>query len=215
VWNASNAAFFINTIAKSGGLAGVASFTSETKRHGLSRSRTVAAHAVVAVLGQLGFALSLTVAIVVLVGSGNFTRIEAIAAVVFGVYTIALTVSVGAGFRSRRLLRWIHAAPTPAERWTGRRLGREVPEYDTDPAQADELFDALQILRRRPRALAATLAHAVLVEMIAVAMLWAVLHAVGATSGRRSLWWRTRPRWCSSSLVSCRVGWVSWRHRWV
>lgn len=183
LWNGSNAAFFVNTVAKSGGLAGVASFSGEAKRHGLSHSRTVAAYVVVAVLGQLGFAMSLMVAIVVLVGAGNFTGIEAIAAIVFGVYTIVLTVSVVAGFRSRRLLRWIHAAPTRAMRWIGARFGRVPSDHPVDTTQADELFEALQLLRRRPLSLTITFVHAVLVEVIAVAMLWAVLQAVGANAG--------------------------------
>ena len=182
-WTASNAAFFVNTVAKSGGLAGVAAFTSAAKRHGLSRSRTIAAYVVVAVLGQLGFALSLVAAIVALVGSGNFTRIDAIAAVVFGVYTIVITVSVVAGFRSRRLLRWIHALPTRTKRRVLRRFGRDPGGGSIDTAEADELFDALQVLRRTPQALSTTMAHAVLVEVIAVAMLWATLHAVGAGVG--------------------------------
>lgn len=180
VWNGSNAAFFVNTIAKSGGLAGVTAFTAAASRHRLSRSRTIAAYVVVAVLGQLGFALSLIVSIVVLAGSGHFTRIEMIASVVFGLYTIVLTVSVAAGFRSRRLLRSIHALPTRIKHSVRRISDSDPSVAAVDTTEPDELFDALQLLRQDPRALTVTFLHAILVEVLAVAMLWATLHAVGA-----------------------------------
>lgn len=183
LWRTTNAAFFINTIAKSGGLAGVTAFTSAAARHGQSRARTVAAYVVVAVLSQLGFAASLVAAIVVLVRSGGLTTADLIGSTIFGIYTVILTTAVFAAFRSRRLLRRLHALPGRIKRAGLRLIGRPPAETEVDTTEADELYDAMQLLRANPRALGPTILHALGVEVLGVALLWATLHAVGASVG--------------------------------
>lgn len=179
LWRTTNAAFFINAVAKSGGLAGVVAFTATSGRHGQARSTTVAAYLVVTVLVQLGFAASLLAALVVLSSGGHLTSTEVIASVVFGAYTVMLTASIAAAFSSRSALRVIHATPSRLARL----VRRDRPVVIVDHAAADALFDALQTLRGSPRLLARTVIHALGAQLIAVAMLWTTLHAVGADVG--------------------------------
>lgn len=179
VWGATNAAFFVNAVAKSGGLAGVVAFTSTSKRHRQPRSTTIAAYLVVTVLVQWGFALSLLAALIVLNTGGRVTTTEVVASLVFGMYTLGLAVAVGAAFHSRRTLRLVHALPVRVVRVV--RRDRSAPPVDHQAA--DALFDSLQSLRRSPRLVVGTVGHAIGVQVIEVAMLWTTLRAVGADVG--------------------------------
>jgi uncharacterized protein (TIRG00374 family) len=54
---------------------------------------------------------------------------------------------------------------------------------ERDTVAADDLFDALALVRARPAASGPALAHALLVEVLGVAMLWSVMEAVGLRFG--------------------------------
>ena len=183
LWRSSNAAFFINTIARSGGLAGVMAFTPAAERHGQSRPRTMAAYVVVTILSQLSFAVSLMAAVVVLVRAGNLTRIDLVGSIVFGVYTLILGATVVAAIRSRSTLRRFQSAPIIAKRQLLKVLRRPVSSSTIDTIAADDFYDAVQLFRREPRLLVWPAAHALLVEALGIALLWSVLRSVGGNIG--------------------------------
>lgn len=169
----SCAAFFFNMVTKSGGMAGLAPFVADARRRGQGRGPTVAGYVLASVLGELAFALTLAAALVIVAADGRLTRGEMIAGAAFAVLLAARLGAVVAALRSRDAIRRLYGWP--------RRLVAAVrrrPPRPTDPAPADELHDALGLLRRRPRALAPAVGHALAVEVLGIAMLAAALAAV-------------------------------------
>ena len=170
------AAGFMNAVVKSGAMAGLAPMLSESRRQGRSRAATVAGYVLVNVLGHLAFAVTLTIGLVALFLDGRFTRVDAIAAVVFVVFTSVQMIVIGAAVRSREVLRRLYRLPDHV----ARRLRRQDPSTTNDRSreQADELFDSVQLLRDQPRLAAPAAFHALLVEAIGIGELWCVLRAL-------------------------------------
>lgn len=168
-------ATFLNTVTKSGGMAGLVLFTAEGRRRRLSRGPVVAAYVLASVVSELGFALVLVVALVVVTADGRLSGPEVAASIAFALY---LTVRLGlvvVAVRSRTALRRLYALP-------GRVLARlrRRPAPVADPTAADELADAAALLRTDPARCLPALGFAVGLELLGVAMLWAVLEALGA-----------------------------------
>ncbi len=167
---------FLNLVAKSGGMAGLAVFVADGRRRGRARGAIVAAYMLVVVVGELAFAATLAVAIVVVSIDGHLTRGELVASAVFAVYLMARLTLVAAAARSRESVRRIYAIP---RRWIAQVRRREAPVDEDQNESADELFEAITMLRTVPRAVGPVFLHALLVEVIGVAMLWTVLHSLG------------------------------------
>lgn len=183
---AAAAVGFMNLVAKSGGMAGLAPMIGVSQRRGRSRGGTIAAYLLVNVLGHLAFAVMLAVSIAMLVADGRFTTVDTLAVVVFTVLTGIQLLLVITATRSRSLLRRLHSLPQRTVARVTRPLRRRsaagsgTPEGTAaDHSQADELFDAVQLLRQHPRRAVPAFAHALLVELIGITQLWCVLEAVG------------------------------------
>lgn len=169
------AAHFLNLISKSGGLAGLTVFLADARRRSRPRGPTAAAYLLAAVLGELAFAGLLTVAIILIAVDGRLTAAESIAVSVFAATALLRITAVIAALRSRTVLRWLLAAP--------RRLQAVVLRRDRPPPNhqpADELYDAVSLLRSQPMAALPAVLHAITTEVIGVTMLWVVLGAVHA-----------------------------------
>jgi uncharacterized protein (TIRG00374 family) len=171
---------FLNLVTKSGGMAGLAAFTSAARRRGQRRGPVVAAYMIVAVLDMLAFGLVLAAALVVLAASGRFGTSDAVAAAVFVVYLSVTVGSVVAAFRSRASIRAVFALPHRIGARARRALGRPSSEPRDHHERADELYDSIEELRRHRRGLWAPALAALAVDLLGIAQLWAVLHAVGA-----------------------------------
>jgi uncharacterized membrane protein YbhN (UPF0104 family) len=170
----SLAATFMNQVTKSGGMAGLTMLVADGDRRRLGRAPVVAAYALVAVLTELAFAAALVAALLVGWLGGHLTGPELIGSVVFAVYLAARVLLIGIAATSRARLRRIYSLPRRV--WASVR--RTMPP-EPDTRSADELYDALAILRGQPlRALPAA-GHALAVEAIGVVELWAVIAAVG------------------------------------
>jgi uncharacterized protein (TIRG00374 family) len=160
-----------NIVAKTGGMAAVAVYRDEARRSNHSPSRVVGGVMLTVVLGDLAFAAVLLCSLVVLAANGRFTTGDAIAAGVFAVYLGIVVGAVVAAARSRSAIRQLFAIPA------------RVRRHQPDPTHADELFDAIQQVRRQPRATLPTIAWMLSIEAIGVLLLWECLRAYGQHTG--------------------------------
>ncbi len=172
------AAHFLNLVTKSGAMAGLVVFDRLGRRRGQPRGRVAAAYLLAGLLGELAFVAVLAVGLTVVGVDGRLTGAEAVAGAVFAVY-LALRLAVLAGaLGSRARVRRLVAAPY---RWRARILRRDpAGEAAAAEARADELHDAVLLLRRSPGAVLPAAAAAGAVEAAGIALLWTVLAAVGA-----------------------------------
>jgi uncharacterized protein (TIRG00374 family) len=136
----------------------------------------VAAYVLVVVLGELAFAVTLLAAIVVVAADGHLSRDEVVATAVFVAYFAGRLALLVAATRSRQAIRRLYALP---RRLAARLRAISAPASEHATSAADDLFDALALVRARPLASAPALVHALLVEVLGVAMLWSVMRAVG------------------------------------
>ncbi len=179
----ATAGLFLNTVAKSGGMGGLAVLLREGGRRGWPRGQVITGYLLAHVLGQAAFAATLAAALVVVMIDGKFNRGEALATAAFGVYLASQVVLAVAALRSRSALRTLYALPARVKArmrlWTGR--GADAA---SDSAQAaDELYDAVSWLRDDLRVIGRPVLHALVVEAVGVATIWAVLLALGAGKG--------------------------------
>lgn len=178
------AAGFFNLVAKSGAMAGLAPLLQASARRQKSRGATVAAYLLVNVLGHLAFAAVLAGSLVVMATDGRFSRVDAVAATLFAITTLAQVALVVAAVRSQSTLRRLYRFASQVSRWaTPWKRAHRVPAATSDAAPdttaADELFDAVQLLRQQPRLAVPSIAHAFGVEIIGVGQLWCILVALG------------------------------------
>lgn len=168
---------FLNLVTKSGGMAGMATFLANGRRRGHGRGPVVAAYLLVAVLLEMAFATVLIAALVLVWVDGRLTRSEVIASVVFTVYLAVRVTLLIVAMRSRSTLRRLYQLPR-------RVIVRVLPNSKTrepdDHRGADEMYDAMAIIRKRPKMAAVALGHAIALEALGTFELWMVMISVGA-----------------------------------
>jgi uncharacterized membrane protein YbhN (UPF0104 family) len=157
----------INIVAKSGGMAGSAVYREEARRNRQPPGLAMGGYILAVVLGDVSFALVLLGGLGVLVADGRFTTGDAIATAVFAVYLMVITAAVVASARSRAAIRALHAIPA--------RVLRRAPDH----TGADELFDAIQQVRRRPVTVLPALGWMLLLEVLGISIIWCCLAAYG------------------------------------
>lgn len=174
---------FVNMVSKSGGMGGLALYLADGRRRSQSRAMVVTAYVLAALLGHVAFGALLVGALITLWVDGRLTGAELGAAAVFVVYIGVQAAIVLAAVRSKAALRTIHALPSRffarLRRLAGRPRAPSPPSHD----EADELYDAVHLLGRRPKAMIAPAICALLVEILGVLTIWAVLRAFGQTVG--------------------------------
>lgn len=72
-------AYFVNVVAPSGGVGGIAVFASEAKRKGISRARVMVATAVVVLMDYIGFMIMLGLGLIVLWRRSSISSTELVA----------------------------------------------------------------------------------------------------------------------------------------
>lgn len=157
----------LNIVAKSGGMAGSAVYREEARRSGQAPGLATGGYILAVVLGDVSFAFVLLASIGLLVSGGRFTNGDAVATAVFALYLAVVVSAVVASARSRRAIRSLHALPA--------RILRREPDH----TGADELFDAIQQIRRRPVAVLPALGWMVLLELLGILIVWSCLAAYG------------------------------------
>ncbi len=177
------AGYVLNTLASAGGVAGVAVHLQEAGRRRQPRGPVTAAYLLCGLLGHIAFALLLAAGLVIVWVDARLTLTEALASAVFAVYTAGYAALVVTAAVSRPALRALYALPGRLTAAARRLARRPATTPLTASAAADELYDAIRLLRRRPAALVRPAAHALVVEVLGVAMLWAALRAFGQHAG--------------------------------
>jgi uncharacterized membrane protein YbhN (UPF0104 family) len=157
----------LNIVAKSGGMAGSTVYREEARRSHQPPGLATGGYILAVVLGDASFALVLVASLGVLVSDGRFTAGDAAAAGAFTVYLAILVSAVVASARSRGAIRTLHAIPA--------RLRRREPDH----TGADELFDAIQQVRRRPAAVLPALGWMLLLELLGIGIVWSCLASYG------------------------------------
>ena len=165
----------LNLVVKSGGMAGLTAFLTEGRRRQVSRGKIIAAYVLVTTLLEVAFAALLILVIGVVVAGGRITAPEAIACAVFAVYLAIRVAILVVAWRSRETLRAVFTWPSRVWAWLTR---HPLPQFSHE--SADELFEALQIVRAAPKRALPTTGHALLVDVIGVIELWAVCRSIGA-----------------------------------
>jgi uncharacterized protein (TIRG00374 family) len=172
----------LNIVAKSGGIAGLSAYRREAQRAGQPGYRVTAGSMLVVVMNDLAFALLLIAALCVLILDGQFSTADAIAAVVFAGYFALVLAAVGSAIRSRSSVRWVYGLPDRVRSRVYQLVHRaHTPSHSHDAA--DELFDSLQLVRRRRSAMLPALAGALAIEAVSVAIVWVSLRAFGIRVG--------------------------------
>lgn len=161
----------VNIVTKSGGMAGLAVYRDEARRSGAPPTRVLGGYLLAVVLGDVAFALTLVVAMAVLVIDGRFTTGDALALAAVVCYFGIVGSVVVASMRSRTAIRRLHAIPA--------RVRRRPPDHRA----ADDLYDAVAEVRRRPWRIVVPLGRMLLIEILGVTMVWCALRAYGVHAG--------------------------------
>lgn len=178
-----NAAYALNLVVKSSGLAGVVVFTRRARARGEPHGRAVAGYLLATVLNHFAFAAVLLAALATLLLAGRFTAIDAAASAVFGVYLGFHIVLIVAAARSRSLVRAVYAAPRRALDRLRRALRLARRPVREPSAHADELFDAIALIRTRPLRSLPVAGWAISVDLVHVLWVYAAVQAVGGGAG--------------------------------
>ncbi|MDQ4103598.1 MAG: flippase-like domain-containing protein, partial [Actinomycetota bacterium] len=141
---------------------------------GLPIAKVSGAYVVAGAMADVAFAVTLAAGIAVVWVDGLLTRPELIAVLIFLITLVAKVVALFAAVRSREQLRRLWTLPARA---MDRLLRRPVHEHEV--TGADELYDAIAQLRRRPLAMLPAVGCAIAIDLLGVVMLWAALAAVG------------------------------------
>mgnify|MGYP000692800315 CR=1 FL=1 len=178
-----NAAYALNLVVKSSGLAGVVVFTRRARARGEPHGPAVAGYLLATVLNHAAFAVVLVAALVTLVLAGRFTAIDAAASGVFAVYLAAHVVLTVAAVRSRSLVRAVYAAPARVLDWARHAILRRRGSREPGHERADELHAAIALIRKRPRRSVPVAGWALSVDLVHVLWVYAALQAVGGGAG--------------------------------
>jgi uncharacterized protein (TIRG00374 family) len=171
-------AHFLNLTTKSAGVAGLAGFRAEGRRAGLPENSVTAGYVLGAMLTEWAFVVALLASLVVLAIDGHLTATDLVGVGIFVLYAGSRILILVSATRDRDLLRSLMRLPVRF--WASVRRRSPCEGFARSNAAADELFDSLQLVRGRCGALMPAVAHALATEVIAAAILWSCLRAVGA-----------------------------------
>lgn len=179
-----SAAYAVNLVVKSSGLAGMAVLLRWGRARGQPQGAVVGGYLVSTFLNHVAFAVVLVAALVTVSLGGHLTTIDVIAACLFAVYVAVHVAAAWAALRRPELLHSAHALMHRGLKAL-RRVARRPP---SDPSAvtsdgAAELITALAVARARPLRVARAAGWAQAVDLVHVVWLWAALHAVGASAG--------------------------------
>jgi len=148
------AANFVNIVAPSGGMGGIAVLISEARRKGISQARVTVAGGVITLLDYIGFLIMLGLGLIVLIRRSSLSSTEVIASVIMVTLDLVLESLLFIGMRSATALGNTLAAIT---RFLNRILRpfihREYIAEHRAHEFAHEAAGGLYRLRHRPKRL--------------------------------------------------------------
>lgn len=179
----SLAAGALNIVSKSGGMGGLAVFLAEAKRRGEPTGTVATAYTGVVAVSHATFALTLAAVFGLVWLDGSVTRVEVAAGAVFGVYLAVQAAILGAAVWSRAAVRRVYWLAGAGVHGLRRLAGLTRDTYVPNTTAADDVFEAISLLRSGPFRLAGALGWGMLTEVAGVGLLWTVLRALGETTG--------------------------------
>ena len=97
-------AYFVNVVAPTAGVGGIAVFAAEAKRKGISRARVMVATAVVVLLDYIGFMIMLALGLVVLFRRSSISTTELVATAIMVTFITVLGSLLYKGMQSAEAL---------------------------------------------------------------------------------------------------------------
>jgi uncharacterized protein (TIRG00374 family) len=177
----TQASYFVNLVSKTAGIGGIAFYLREARRTEQPVARVSAAYMAAYILGYAAFFVVLTAALITLYLQGSLTRAEVIASLIIAGIIVAVGAVPVAAISSRRMLQRVYLLAVRPLNEAARLLHRPPPmNVETVQASADELYDAITFVRRRPAGYVIPFVHALGVEVFAAALLYLMAHAVHA-----------------------------------
>lgn len=174
---------FLNLVTKSGGMAGVTGFNTDSRRRGLSVERTTAGYILAELSTHLGFTVVLLVSVPVMAHDGKLSTGDLVAMGVFAVLTGLFVAGVIAAGRSQQSIRRLHAMPLRIRNRVATKLGRPALAASSDHHAADDLHTAVVLARQHHSGLWPLAIHAIGYPVIGVLLMWVVLQASGVRHG--------------------------------
>jgi glycosyltransferase 2 family protein len=145
---------FINIVAPSAGVGGIAVFAAEAKRKGYSRARVTVAGAIVVLLDYIGFLLMLALGLIVLIRRSTLSSTELVASAIMVVMVAILGSLLYSGMRSAAALgKTLVAMTRPVNRLLRPFLHREYIAEPRVHEFAQDAADGLHSLRHQPKSL--------------------------------------------------------------
>jgi hypothetical protein len=177
----TQASYFVNLVSKTAGIGGIAFYLQEARRTGQPVARVSAAYMAAYVLGYAAFLVVLVAALVLLYVQGSLTRAELVASGVIAAIIIAAGAVPVAAVSSRQALERVYLLALRPVNAVARLLRRPpLVDIESARASANELYDAITFVRRRPTRYVIPFLHALGVELLAAALLYLMAHAVHA-----------------------------------
>lgn len=179
----STGGHFLNTVTKSGGMAGVAPFNADARANGMSVHRSTAGYLLAELANHLGFTVVLIAAVPVISNDDKLSAVDVVAMAVFALLTVAFLAGVIAAARSQDSIRRLHELPNRLRNVVLRRMKRPLHPPITDHHAADDLHEAVTLARSNPKAMLPLAAQALVHQLIGIALLWVVLRSMGLGHG--------------------------------
>jgi len=176
----SVAAVALNSAVKSGGMAGLAPFLQLGRRRGVPDTDVAAGYLLATVAADVGFLLVVGATVVVLAADGDLSGADLWAG---GVFLLLLALRLGLLVGAARNPAVLRRVLGVAARLRARVLRR--PAGEPDLQRADQVAAALRQASARPGRVLLPIAAATVVDLAAVAMLYAAVAAVGGGTDLR------------------------------
>ncbi|MGA2286395.1 MAG: lysylphosphatidylglycerol synthase transmembrane domain-containing protein [Dehalococcoidia bacterium] len=177
----TQASYFVNLVSKTGGIGGIAFYLQEARWSRQSAARVSAAYMAAYVLGYAAFVVVLIVALILLYLQGSLTEAEVIASLIITVIIVVVGAVPVAALSSRRALQRMYLLGARAANGVASRLGREeVVDLDSTRVAADELYEAITFVAKRPLKYLVPFLHALGIGVLSAALLYLMAHAVRA-----------------------------------
>ena len=180
----TSAAYFLNLVSNTTGLAGIGIYLREGRRTGQPLAAVTAAYMTVYVLGYAAFFIALGATLVLLIARGSLTATEVAASAVVGTFFAVVALIAATGLRSRTALEGtLVAFVRPLNSLARRFLRRPLLAEETVREGAGRFYETALRLKQRPARFLLPLSHAVAVELLSALLLFLVARALGANIG--------------------------------
>ncbi len=177
----TQASYFVNLVSKTGGIGGIAFYLREARWSDQPAARVGAAYMAAYVLGYAAFLVVLVVALALLYLQGSLTQAEVIASLIITVIIVVVGAVPVAALSSRKGLERMYVIGAKAVNLLALLVRREqVVDLDSTRVAADELYEAITFVRKRPGKYLLPFIHALGIQVLAAALLYLMAHAVHA-----------------------------------